>query len=196
MALSEEFKQRGLCTKYTNLQHHERLSLAVFFIENLLPTIRYTSLPSPSSTLHFCLLMKFACVLLCLKLCSRCCSIKKYRIKPSYWTTMKLSTALVLLATGTTNAFVVVPSSTSISSSTALKAEIRPPTPKNEVLEFGWDGTTALGGAVDNSQPARMLDEIRASGETQNSACDLFNANLGEWMYMYSERVMHNMYVL
>ena len=96
---------------------------------------------------------------------------------------MKLSTALVLLATGTTNAFVVVPSSTYISSSTALNAEIRPPTPKNEVLEFGWDGTTALGGAVDNSQPARMLDEIRASGETQNSACDLFNANLGEWMY-------------
>ena len=94
---------------------------------------------------------------------------------------MKLSTALVLLATGTTNAF-VVPSTTSVttSSSSALCAEIRPPTKKNEVLEFGWDGTTALGGAVDDSKPARMLDEIRASGETQNSACDLFNANLGE----------------
>lgn len=98
---------------------------------------------------------------------------------------MKLSTALVLLAaTGTTNAF-VVPSTTSIftttsSSSSALAAEIRPPTKKNEVLEFGWDGTTALGGAVDNSQPARMLEDIRASGEMQNSACDLFNANLGE----------------
>jgi hypothetical protein len=26
-----------------------------------------------------------------------------------------------------------------------------------------------------------MLDEIRASGETQNSACDVFNANLGEY---------------
>jgi hypothetical protein len=93
---------------------------------------------------------------------------------------MKLSTALVLLAsTGTTNAF-VVPSTTSITStsSSALCAEIRPPTPKNEVLEFGWDGTTALGGAVDDSKPARMLDEIRASGEMQNSACDLFNANL------------------
>ena len=98
--------------------------------------------------------------------------------------TMKLSTALVLLAaTGTTNGF-VVPSSTSISttssSSSALFANIRPPTKKNEVLEFGWDGTTALGGAVDDSQPARMLEDIRASGETQNSACDLFNANLGE----------------
>jgi len=33
---------------------------------------------------------------------------------------------------------------------------------------------------VVDSKPARMLDEIRASGETQNSACDLFNANLGE----------------
>lgn len=93
---------------------------------------------------------------------------------------MKLSAALVLLAsTGTTNAF-VVPSATTTTSSSALCAEIRPPTPKNEVLEFGWDGTTALGGAVDDSQPARMLDDIRASGETQNSACDLFNANLGE----------------
>ena len=95
---------------------------------------------------------------------------------------MKLSTALVLLATGTTNAFVVVPSTSisTTSSSSALCAEIRPPSKKNEVLEFGWDGTTALGGAVDDSKPARMLDEIRASGETQNSACDLFNANLGE----------------
>eukprot|EP00985_Skeletonema_marinoi_P005837 scaffold2543_cov90-Skeletonema_marinoi.AAC.3 len=97
---------------------------------------------------------------------------------------MKLSTALVLLATGTTNAFVVVPSTTTSISTTsttsALCAEIRPPSKKNEVLEFGWDGTTALGGAVDDSKPARMLDEIRASGETQNSACDLFNANLGE----------------
>lgn len=94
---------------------------------------------------------------------------------------MKLSTALVLLAsTGTTNAFVVPSTSATTTSSSALCAEIRPPTPKNEVLEFGWDGTTALGGAVDDSQPARMLDEIRASGETQNSACDLFNANLGE----------------
>lgn len=99
---------------------------------------------------------------------------------------MKLSAAFILLAAGSANAF-VVPSSTSVlttasssSSSSALSAEIRPKTEKNKVLEFGWDGTTALGGAVDDSKPARMLDEIRASGETQNSACDLFNANLGE----------------
>ena len=46
------------------------------------------------------------------------------------------------------------------------------------------DGTAraaALGGAVDNSKPARMLDEIREAGETQSSACELFNANLGEF---------------
>ena len=52
-------------------------------------------------------------------------------------------------------------------------------------VEFGWDGTTALGGAVDNSKPARMLDDIRASGETQSSACELFNANLGECLSDY-----------
>lgn len=94
---------------------------------------------------------------------------------------MKLA-ALALLATPTIQAFTIAPPSTrcTTSSSTALSAEIRPKTEKNTVLEYGWDGTTALGGAVDNSKPARMLDEIRASGETQNSACDVFNANLGE----------------
>ena len=97
---------------------------------------------------------------------------------------MKLA-ALALLATPTIQAFTIAPSSqctttSSRSSNTALSAEIRPKTEKNQVLEYGWDGTTALGGAVDNSKPARMLDEIRASGETQNSACDVFNANLGE----------------
>lgn len=41
-----------------------------------------------------------------------------------------------------------------------------------------WDGTTALGGAVENAAPARMLDEIRASGETIPDECEVFNANL------------------
>eukprot|EP00579_Thalassiosira_antarctica_P000180 CAMPEP_0201866554 /NCGR_PEP_ID=MMETSP0902-20130614/1099_1 /ASSEMBLY_ACC=CAM_ASM_000551 /TAXON_ID=420261 /ORGANISM="Thalassiosira antarctica, Strain CCMP982" /LENGTH=214 /DNA_ID=CAMNT_0048391543 /DNA_START=35 /DNA_END=679 /DNA_ORIENTATION=+ len=89
---------------------------------------------------------------------------------------------LALSATTAVQAFVVQPSSTklaiSTSSSSALNAEIRDPSKKNEVLEFGWDGTTALGGAVVDSKPARMLEEIRASGETQSDACDLFNANL------------------
>ena len=34
-----------------------------------------------------------------------------------------------------------------LATSSALNAEICPPSKKNEVLEFGWDGTTALGGA-------------------------------------------------
>jgi hypothetical protein len=65
------------------------------------------------------------------------------------------------------------------SPSSQLQAEIRPPSIKNEVLEYGWDGTTALGKAVVDSKPARLLDEIRASGEVQSEACQLFNANLG-----------------
>ncbi|KAL7509237.1 hypothetical protein ACHAXN_006261 [Cyclotella atomus] len=90
---------------------------------------------------------------------------------------MKL--AALLLLSGSASAFVVSPvvSKTSVSS-TSIEAQIRPKTEKAKVLEFGWDGSTALGGAVDESKPARMLDAIRASGETQSSACELFNANL------------------
>lgn len=104
--------------------------------------------------------------------------------------TMKLSIALLTTAISGTTSFLVQPTSTSISSTSlnaeekekfaAVAAEIRGPTKKNDVLEFGWDGTTALGGAVDDSKPARFLDDIRASGETQSEACDLFNANLGK----------------
>ncbi|GAX16173.1 hypothetical protein FisN_3Hh346 [Fistulifera solaris] len=61
---------------------------------------------------------------------------------------------------------------------TALYAEIRPPTEKAETLRFGWDGTTALGGAVEVAKPARMLDEIRASGEMIPDECEVFNANV------------------
>jgi HopJ type III effector protein len=43
---------------------------------------------------------------------------------------------------------------------------------------FGWDGTTALGGAVEVAKPARMLNEIRAAGETVPSDCEVFNGNL------------------
>ena len=93
-----------------------------------------------------------------------------------------------LLSSRTASAFVVVvvgvgPTATASASAvvTHLNAEIRPPTDKNNVLEYGWDGTTALGGAVVDSKPARLLDQIRASGETQSDACELFNANLGEF---------------
>eukprot|EP00527_Entomoneis_sp_CCMP2396_P003634 CAMPEP_0198154662 /NCGR_PEP_ID=MMETSP1443-20131203/68705_1 /TAXON_ID=186043 /ORGANISM="Entomoneis sp., Strain CCMP2396" /LENGTH=211 /DNA_ID=CAMNT_0043821357 /DNA_START=46 /DNA_END=681 /DNA_ORIENTATION=+ len=63
-------------------------------------------------------------------------------------------------------------------SNTLLNAEIRDPTEKADTLRFGWDGSTALGGAVVDSQPARMLDDIRAVGETIPEECELFNANL------------------
>jgi len=93
---------------------------------------------------------------------------------------MKIAATLLALSASTASAFVVQPSASRVAASTSLNAEIRPPSKKNEVLEFGWDGTTALGGAEVDSQPARMLDEIRAAGEVQSDACDLFNANLGE----------------
>mmetsp|Transcript_508 Transcript_508/g.801 ORF Transcript_508/g.801 Transcript_508/m.801 type:complete len:215 (-) Transcript_508:1093-1737(-) len=59
-----------------------------------------------------------------------------------------------------------------------LNAKIRGPTDKSEELRFGWDGTTALGGAVEVAKPARMLDDIRAAGEEIPSDCEVFNANL------------------
>lgn len=94
---------------------------------------------------------------------------------------MKLPSALLLALSATTatvaRAFVAGGNSL-CRPSAALNAEIRGPSKKNDVLENGWDGTTALGGAVVDSKPARMLDEIRASGETQTDACELFNANL------------------
>ena len=45
-------------------------------------------------------------------------------------------------------------------------------------MAYGWDGTTALGGAVEVAKPSRMLDAIRESGESIPPACELFNANL------------------
>lgn len=60
----------------------------------------------------------------------------------------------------------------------SLAANIRGPTDKSEELRFGWDGSTALGGAVVNSQPARYLDDIRAAGETLPDACEIFNSNV------------------
>lgn len=57
-------------------------------------------------------------------------------------------------------------------------AQIRGPSDKSQELRFGWDGTTALGGAVVDSQPARMLADIRAVGETIPDDCEVFNANV------------------
>ena len=60
----------------------------------------------------------------------------------------------------------------------ALQAEIRGPTDKANELRFGWDGSTPLGGAVEVAKPARMLDAIRAAGESIPADCEVFNANV------------------
>jgi HopJ type III effector protein len=70
------------------------------------------------------------------------------------------------------------PTTTTCTTTTQLQAEIRPKSEKSKELRFGWDGTTALGGAVEKAAPARMLDEIRAAGETIPEACEIFNANV------------------
>jgi hypothetical protein len=88
---------------------------------------------------------------------------------------MKLALASVLVA----SAAAFAPSPVAFrASTTSLYAEIRGPTNKSQELRFGWDGTTALGGAVVDSQPARMLADIREAGETIPEASELFNANL------------------
>lgn len=95
---------------------------------------------------------------------------------------MKLS--LVALSLGSTAAFGpaafgVTWTTTASTCSTILgMAQIRGPSEKSQELRFGWDGTTALGGAVVDSQPARMLEDIRAVGETIPDECEVFNANV------------------
>lgn len=56
---------------------------------------------------------------------------------------------------------------------TSLTAEIRGPSDKSETLRYGWDGKTALGGAVEVAKPARMLEDIRAAGETVPEECEV-----------------------
>jgi HopJ type III effector protein len=55
---------------------------------------------------------------------------------------------------------------------------IREKTEKSKELAFGWDGTTALGGAIEVAKPARMLDAIRDAGETIPNDCEVFNSNV------------------
>ena len=78
-------------------------------------------------------------------------------------------------AFGLTNARRTQPTNSAV---VVVRAEIRGPTEKSKELRFGWDGSTALGGAVEVAKPARMLDAIRAAGETVPSDCEVFNANL------------------
>jgi len=95
------------------------------------------------------------------------------------------------------SAFAFIPFKPTTFRCSKLHAEIRGPSDKAKVLQFGWDGSTALGGAVDNSKPARMLDDIRASGEGIPDGCDVFMANFemspddlifGEFMEMIDEQ--------
>ena len=94
---------------------------------------------------------------------------------------MKVS--LFVLSIGSTSAFGpvgfgVTPRASRSATTCLQMAEIRGPTEKSKELRFGWDGTTALGGAVVDSQPARMLEDIRAVGETIPDECEVFNANV------------------
>lgn len=94
-------------------------------------------------------------------------------------TTMKFTSSLsLLLLASAASAFAPKAFGVSRSGTTSLSAQIRPKTQKSEELAFGWDGTTALGGAVEVAKPTRMLDEIRAAGETIPPECEVFNANV------------------
>ena len=96
------------------------------------------------------------------------------------------SAVVVIISTTATTAF--VPSTCvpildqcrrgTIRSDVLLHAGIRDKTEKAKELAYGWDGTTALGGAVEVAKPARMLDAIRAAGEAIPSDCEVFNANV------------------
>jgi hypothetical protein len=95
---------------------------------------------------------------------------------------MKLSLVALSLGSATAfgpAAFGVARTSAATTCRTILgMAQIRGPSEKSQELRFGWDGTTALGGAVVDSQPARMLEDIRAVGETIPDECEVFNANV------------------
>ena len=91
---------------------------------------------------------------------------------------MKISIAALLALPSVVVAFSPTVQSPCRGTATQLAANIRGPTEKAKELRFGWDGSTALGGAVEVAKPARMLEDIRASGETIPEECELFNANL------------------
>jgi hypothetical protein len=92
---------------------------------------------------------------------------------------MRFSIAILIISTASTvQAFAPQAFGVSRLTTTNLQAEIRKASDKSDTLRFGWDGTTALGGAVVDSQPARMLSDIRANGETIPDECELFNANV------------------
>ena len=84
---------------------------------------------------------------------------------------MKIAITTALLGVSSCVAF--APQQSARRVATNLAANIRGPTDKAETLRFGWDGSTALGGAVEVAKPARMLEDIRASGETIPEECEV-----------------------
>mmetsp|Transcript_42225 Transcript_42225/g.122504 ORF Transcript_42225/g.122504 Transcript_42225/m.122504 type:complete len:213 (-) Transcript_42225:253-891(-) len=92
---------------------------------------------------------------------------------------MKFSSSIQLCLLAVSSASAFAPKAFGVSrGDVSVSAEIRPKTEKAKELAFGWDGTTALGGAVEVAKPTRMLDDIRAAGETIPSECEVFNANV------------------
>jgi len=90
---------------------------------------------------------------------------------------MKYATSALVFASAIAGTSAFAPA-LSQKQSVALNANIRDKSEKSETLANGWDGTTALGGAVEDAQPCRMLDEIREAGETVPDECEVFNANV------------------
>ena len=100
------------------------------------------------------------------------------RFRPRNKMKFSSSVQLFLLAASSANAFVPKAAFGVSRGDVSVSAEIRPKTEKAKELAFGWDGTTALGGAVEVAKPTRMLEDIRAAGETIPSECEVFNANV------------------
>ena len=100
------------------------------------------------------------------------------RFRPTNKMKFSSSVQLFLLTASSANAFVPKAAFGVSRGDVSVSAEIRPKTEKAKELAFGWDGTTALGGAVEVAKPTRMLEDIRAAGETIPSECEVFNANV------------------
>lgn len=81
--------------------------------------------------------------------------------------------AALLLVVATPGSFAFAPTPFGTRPSTFVQAEIRGPTDKSDVLRYGWDGTTPLGGAVEVAKPSRFLEDIRAAGEAVPSECEV-----------------------
>ena len=91
---------------------------------------------------------------------------------------MKFTISTIIVASAVVGSSAFAPASLSGRPALALNANIRDKTDKAENLGFGYDGTTALGGAVENAAPTRMLADIKAANESVPPECEVFNANV------------------